>query len=485
MCLLGAVSAVEAQTVTRDSATIKIKSKQMPRASSFNTWDLGARFGLTVPNTDIAASDLNAKNMSSEIAYGLNLTKFLTHSFAFQADFLKGKLSGDGASQGSNRVYNFKTDIKYQLMLNALFQIGNISFLKRNPNFAIYGYLGAGFIKFNPTVTKDGFAGENNYFVQDNKIDTTVNYHNTTEAIYAFGLGFKYRIAKPFSLSIQYSLNKINSDKLDGWNRLLSENDNYSFFNLGLTYHIGQEKNMIEWHNPMYNIFADLYDVKDKVDLMTRDTDNDGVADIFDREPDTPPGNKVYGDGTSIDSDGDGVPDIIDTEPFSAKNSKVDASGKEIDTDGDGIPDTQDMEPGTAKGSLVSKQGITIPVAAKGKGTGGSSVLASNGWLPSIFFDLNSDEIAVKYNETLATIALIMKNNPDLSLKIVGNCDFRSSIDYNIKLGKRRADAVKKHLIKKYKIDSKRLTIETLGKNDPLTNQDHRMNRRVDFKVDE
>jgi outer membrane protein OmpA-like peptidoglycan-associated protein len=111
--------------------------------------------------------------------------------------------------------------------------------------------------------------------------------------------------------------------------------------------------------------------------------------------------------------------------------------------------------------------------------------MATSGWLPSIFFDLNSAEVNPKYNETLATIALILKNNPDITLNIIGNCDFRSSADYNIKLGKRRAEAVKKHLIRKYKVDSKRLQIESLGKNDPITNQDHRMNRRVDFQVAE
>jgi OmpA-OmpF porin, OOP family len=220
--------------------------------------------------------------------------------------------------------------------------------------------------------------------------------------------------------------------------------------------------------------------MKDKVDQFGSDTDKDGVADLYDREPDTPEGVKVYGDGTSVDSDGDGVPDIRDAEPFSAKNAKVDASGKEIDTDGDGIPDIRDSEPNTPKGTLVTPGGTTLPVA-KGKG-GASSILAANGYLPSIFFDLNSDVINRKYNETLASIALIMRNNPDVNFKITGNCDARAGIDYNIRLGKRRAEAVKKHLVRKYNIPAERITTESLGKNDPITGA-HPMNRRVDFSV--
>lgn len=472
------------QTVTRDSASLRIKSNQMPRAGLFNTWDIGVHGGLLFPMTDIAASDLNNSASTPTLGYGLSVTKFLSHSFAIHANAMRGRFEGDGAQAGSNMKYNYETTINYQASINAYFQIGNISFLKRNPNIGLFASVGVGLINFDPKAYRDGSATARNYFVQEGRIDSAkYDWSNTTELVYPIGLGVKYRFAKNFSLQAQYTYNITRSDKLDGFYRLLSENDNFNYFSLGLNIHLGSRAKMIEWHNPMYSLYADLYDMKDKVDQMTRDTDEDGVADIFDREPDTPKGNKVYGDGTSIDSDGDGVPDNQDVEPFSAKGSKVDAAGREIDTDGDGIPDTDDMEPNTAKGSLVSKSGITIPVA-KGKG-GGASVMATSGWLPSIFFDLNSAEINVKYNETLATIALILKNNPDISLKVIGNCDFRSSYDYNIKLGKRRAEAVRKHLIRKYNIDSSRLQIESLGKNDPITNQDHRMNRRVDFQVAE
>lgn len=466
--------------VTRDSATLKIKSNQMPRARLFNTWDIGAHGGVLFPMTDIAASDLSKSSPS--LGYGLSLTKFLSHTFALHANVMRGTFKGEGAQEGSNKKYNYHTDLNYMATVSAYFQFGNISFLNRNPNIAIYGSFGIGLMNFDPYAYRDGSNISRSYFVQTGSIDSAVNYKNTTELVYPFGLGFKYRLSKLLSIQAQYTYNVMRSDKLDGFFRLLSENDNFNYLSLGLNVHLGARSKMIEWHNPMYSLYADLYDIKDKVDQMAIDTDEDGVADIFDREPDTPKGNKVYGDGTSIDSDGDGVPDNQDTEPFSAKGSKVDAAGKEIDADGDGIPDSSDMEPNTAKGSLVTKSGITIPTAPKAKG-GGASVMATSGWLPSIFFDLNSAEIAAKYNETLATIALILRNNPDINLKIVGNCDFRSSYDYNVKLGKRRAEAVKKHFLRKYNIDPKRLQIETLGKNDPITNQDHRMNRRVDFVV--
>lgn len=483
LLMISSVEKVTAQTVvTQDSARVSIKSDKMPYISHFNNWDIGAHIGLTYPNTDIAASTITASNVKREMAFGLDVTKFLTHSFAFQARFMTGKMSG---VDGNKPQYRYNTDVHYDLTINAYFQLGNVAFLKRTPNLAIYGAVGAGVIKYTPHVYIDGGKEElTGIYSQYQQAFDTVDYANTSELIIPFTVGVKYRIAKHFSLNAEYSLRTTNSDRLDGWYKLLSEDDDYSYLSLGLTYHIGKKEHVAEWFNPMHSVYADLYDMKDKVDLMSKDTDKDGVADMFDREPDTPEGAKVYGDGTSVDSDNDGVPDINDAEPFSAKLAKVDANGREIDTDGDGIPDVRDMEPATSKGSLVNNAGVTIQNGPGVRKGGESSIMASSGYLPSIFFALDSDVITKKYDETLASIALVMKKNPDLKFILTGNCDMRASVEYNVKLGKRRAEAVKKHLVKRYNIDPDRLSTATLGKDDPITGA-HPMNRRVDLSIDD
>jgi len=461
----------------KDSVHV-VKHYDMPRAREFRTFDIGVHVGVTYPNTDIAASDLFGSNFEAQIAYGLSATKFLSHNFGIQAQVISGKMSGKDKEKPDQFFYT--TKIKYDASINLVFQIGNIAFLKRSPDLAIYAYVGIGQIAFDPS---------NSWYVEDNLILTqttkpSVNYHNTKEIIFPVGIGAKYRIAKDFSLTAEYSLRHMNSDKLDGYFRLLSEDDEYSYMNIGLVYHLGKKEKVLEWNNPVGDLYADLAVVKDKVDLVTKDTDGDGVADIFDKEPDTPPGVKVYGDGTSVDSDGDGVPDYKDAEPFTAKGAKVDASGKEIDSDNDGIPDSRDLEPNTPKGTLVNNQGITIPVNKKENEEGGNSSLnIGAGYLPSVFFDFNQSVILKKYNETLASIGMVMKNNPSLKFELIGNCDTRANEEYNIKLGKRRAQAVKDHLVKRYGIDPSRITITTKGKKEPITDKDHAMNRRVDFRV--
>jgi OOP family OmpA-OmpF porin len=467
-----------AQTETSTQATSTVSGvDRLPKSKDFNTWEVGLHGGFTYPNTDIAASDLNASNLKGRYAFGVNLSKFFSHSFALQGQFIHAKLAG---VSDKDPYYGYTTDINYEFTLNAVGHIGNIGFLKRTPNFGLYAYVGIGIMNFDATNTIDKGARELEKNIRVNPSGTydTVKFGNTNELVVPFGVGMRYRFAKKFSVHVEYSLRTTRSDRVDGFERILSNDDDYSYMNVGITYHIGSKEKTIEWVNPLQTIYTDLYDTKEKVDMMTGDKDKDGVADMFDRDGATPEGVKVYGDGTSVDTDNDGVPDYLDAEPFSAKAAKVDAQGKEIDNDEDGIPDSRDAEPNTPKGTLVTGTGVTIPTT----GPASNSSTTLTGYIPSVFFDVNSTVITPKYNEMLADIALVLRNNPSLKLEVVGNCDTRAAESYNQALGEKRAIAVKDHLVKKYNVDESRLTVVSRGKGDPITTN-HSMNRRVDFQV--
>ena len=467
-----------AQTETSTSAsTTSSGTDRLPKRKDYNTWEVGAHVGVTYPNTDIAADDLNASNLKSQLAFGAHVSKFFSHSFALQAQFIHAKLQGVSDKWP---YYGYTTDINYEVTLNAVGHIGNIGFLKRTPNFGLYAYVGIGIMNFEAdnTINKGQEFDKNIRVGTDGDVDTVL-FGQTSELVVPFGVGMRYKIAKKLSIHAEYTLRTTGSDRLDGFENILSNDDAYSYMNIGLTYHIGNKEKTIEWVNPLQTIYTDLYDTKEKVDMMSGDKDKDGVADMFDRDAATPEGVKVYGDGTSVDTDGDGVPDYLDAEPFSAKAAKVDAQGKEIDADEDGIPDSRDMEPNTPKGTLVTGSGVTIPTAGPASNT--STVMT--GYVPSVFFDVNSTVVSPKFNEMLANIALILKNNPSIKFDLIGNCDISSSESYNKALGEKRANAVKDHMIKRYSIDASRLNVVSRGEESPITNSDYRMNRRVDFVV--
>ena len=64
---------------------------------------------------------------------------------------------------------------------------------------------------------------------------------------------------------------------------------------------------------------------------------------------------------------------------------------------------------------------------------------------------------------SIERIATYMKNNPDTKVVITGYASPEGSKSWNKRLSQKRADAVKKILVKKYDIDASRITAEGKG----------------------
>jgi OOP family OmpA-OmpF porin len=442
---------------------------QMPKARDYNTWSVGLHFGPTIFSGDIADDVLNGDNFATDLGYGLNVTKNISHTFGLQLQFLMAGLKGEAEkgniSTGGN-FHSFEGKVKYLASLRGVLTLGNISYQKRNNKLHLYLAAGAGLGAFEAkyrNASNEASLGNATWYEQ-NEVSATV---------FQVGLGAKYKIGKRIDLNLEYSFHHSNSDLLDALRVPATGTDSYSYINLGGTYTFGKKNNSIEWVNPMETIYTDINDMKDKMDALTGDKDKDGVADIFDKDSTTPEGIKVYGDGTSVDTDGDGVSDSKDADPFTNKGATVDASGKEADADGDGVTDSKDLEPNTPAGQLVNFQGKSIIVKSGNE----------SAYWPSVYFDVNSSKIMSGSQTTLASVAMMLKSNPDIKLNVTGNCDKTGSEKFNTELGQKRADAVKDSLIKQYGIDGGRLTTATKGESDLLNNKTNSVNRRVDFSV--
>ncbi len=365
------LSFAQTNTKAEENAPLKIKAYRIPTPGDYDSWDFGAHFGLTYGSTDIASSKMGFG--AKQLAFGVDLTKFISHSFGIQARFLTGGLKG---VDDVEELFQYKTSINYDLTLNALFQIGNLSFLSRKHELAVYATIGAGVINFTPKVSIDGgtteLAGIYSQYTQPYEYP---DYESTSALVVPIGIGLKYHVSPKLSITGEYSYRTTQSDKLDGFFKLLSADDHYSSLNFGVAYHFGHKGKSLEWANPLKSLYDDYYSMKEKFDLLGVDNDNDGVVDLFDREPDTKAGAKVYGDGKAIDTDGDGIPDVSDSDPFSNMKSKIDATGKSIDnvsakdkdSDGDGVPDSRDAEIFSAKGARVDAAGKEIVVVKSEK----------------------------------------------------------------------------------------------------------------------
>jgi type IX secretion system PorP/SprF family membrane protein len=90
------------------------------------------------------------------------------------------------------------------------------------------------------------------------------------------------------------------------------------------------------------------------------DSDNDGVEDLFDKEPKTDAKCGVDKFGVSLDLDRDNVADCVDKQENTPFGAPVDALGIALDTDKDGVIDLLDQEADSPKGFVVDQSGIAI-----------------------------------------------------------------------------------------------------------------------------
>ncbi len=442
----------------------------LPNGKDFDRWSVGIHGGINYFMGDIQKNSQNNNSIKDDLPkdpmYGAQVSYQFTHTTALRLGGTLGKFSGESAEKIGNqapRTYTFESDM-YEIVMDFVFTSGNISFLKRNKKFHMLGSMGVGVFNVNGSLT-------------DSATNFVVASGNVSEGMLTLGLGFKYRLAQRLDAGLSFDFRKTFTDNVDYINNKTTETDNYLIANINLNYTFGKKQQQLEWVNPMEIVYNDMAELKDKMDVLSGDKDKDGVSDMFDKDNSTAEGTKVYGDGTAVDSDNDGIPDAKDSDPFSEKGAKVDANGVEMDTDGDGVPDSRDLEPNTEKGAIVNFQGMDLKEIIKSSSAGGV------GWIPPVFFSTDQASISSAQRDRLLIVARILKANPDVKLRVIGNTDSDAGEAYNQKLGQRRADAVKDHLVKVYGIDGSRLTTESRGETEQFAKTIKSMNRRVDFVI--
>ncbi len=100
-----------------------------------------------------------------------------------------------------------------------------------------------------------------------------------------------------------------------------------------------------------------------------------------------------------------------------------------------------------------------------------------------IYFALDRYAVAPAERTKLDAAIKWLKDNPDKNLVLVGHCDWRGTAEYNLGLGDRRANSVKRYL-ESLGADAKRLETLSKGSTDSkqtATEAEWSKDRRVDF----
>ncbi len=84
-----------------------------------------------------------------------------------------------------------------------------------------------------------------------------------------------------------------------------------------------------------------------------------------------------------------------------------------------------------------------------------------------IYFDYNKADLRDDHVSILNNAVKTLQRNPDADILITGNCDARGSVEYNLKLGKKRGETVKQFMLDKG-IPEERIKIVSRGKLDAV-----------------
>jgi outer membrane protein OmpA-like peptidoglycan-associated protein len=98
----------------------------------------------------------------------------------------------------------------------------------------------------------------------------------------------------------------------------------------------------------------------------------------------------------------------------------------------------------------------------------------------SILYGIDEYTVSEDQMKKIDAIAQVMKENKDVNFEIVGYCDYSGSKEYNQKLSEKRAEHVKKLLVRKG-VAENRLTTSGKGKEMSFGDIKNAINRRVSF----
>lgn len=205
---------------------------------------------------------------------------------------------------------------------------------------------------------------------------------------------------------------------------------------VGLTFYLGKNKKHADWSISKDENVLKLEERVSELEKMNSDSDKDGVIDYLDEEPNTKENTLVDTKGRTLDMQ----------KIFNSYNNNT-TNNTKLDDD--------------------------------------CAINLINDSYVSVFFDFNKTAPSLDSKWSLSYVLNYLRNNPTASIDIIGHTDEIGGANFNSKLSKERAIAVKKILIDA-NIDASRLNVVGSGIDDSVNKDSdyaRRLVRRVTFKV--
>jgi OOP family OmpA-OmpF porin len=460
--------------------------------NKMNTWSITGYGGITKFFGDLKEHDFKRgdhENLTG--SWGLSINKQLSPIFGVQLTGYNGWLEGSKTNIRVTNPRNpeltntydayFRSPSFLQFTLDGTVNINRLLFgYNKLRRWKVDAHLGAGIMYYATDLTATNKATGQVFEVSSNTAGSSRTAGTwerngstyTREWVVPVGLAVHYELSPRFDLGLDYTYTHVNTEKLDltvggrtdyetqvglwTFEKGDSKNDRWGVLQVALTYKLGKNavraKNgkydaasgryHLRWANPKslipvpYNPTMDDADSIAKANMpkpvdprLYTDTDGDGVADLFDKEPNTPAGSVVSGGGVAMDLD------------------KI-------------IRDA-------IKNNLPKDE---------------CEALFSN-----IEFDTDKAIIRNASKETLSKVVELLNLRSNCRIVLVGHTDARASDAYNVGLSRRRVDAAKRFLIRAGIKEPSRILVEYYGEYRPVaentTVEGLQSNRRVEIKI--
>ena len=436
------VGLANAQSMKRDSA-MSMSSTNTPKtfggSGQYRTWSIGINAGVTSPFIAIGGSN-NYTTFEPAFGYGISIKDQLAHSFGLQLDAM-----GYGSEIAGKNIENptaatgpgsFLTRINYSATLSGVVNVATVDYLARKNAINFYVSAGAGIINYLPKAYKnDNLTG---------LLRTSTNGDGLNQIVIPIGVGMKFRLSDRVALNLGYTANFIDGDYFDATKSNGIHKDKYSYAYGGLEFSLGSSaKPDLEWANPVAIMYDELKDptlrqevealkgrvnnVENAVNDLKKDSDGDGVADQFDKCPNTPAGTVV---------DGSGCPIKFPEPP-----------------------------PAPAVATAAPAPVISTPYS-------------------NIQFEFDSSVLRTSSYPVLDATSAALRSSKKVVL-VNGYASSEGTAAHNLQLSKDRANSVKTYLVNSG-VDAKRIRIKGYGETHPVADnstEDGRvLNRRVEFK---
>jgi OOP family OmpA-OmpF porin len=438
---LMAVGLANAQTAATDTSKMMAPAtgpaKVFGGASQYSGFSIGINAGVT--SGQVAFFNNTTNTYKADLGYGADLRYQVSHDFSIQLEYYGGKVGGND----NNGAHLDETGTQYQgtafstmfnsVSLGGMFDIGSISFLHRQNGLLLYGTAGAGLNFYKPTFTS--LAG------------TAETYTNHVKELDApVGAGLKFKLSDALALNIGYTLTFVDGYNFSGFHSYPMI-DHYAYTYAGLEYTFGtKHKPNIEWVNPVAMMYDELYDaalrqevealkgrvtnVENAVSDLKKDSDGDGVADQFDKCPNTPAGTVVDGSGCPLV-----IPPPIDTSLF------------------------------VRKGAMMVGPAVSMSAYS------------------AIQFEFDSSVLKTSSYPALDATSADLKSSGKVC-ELAGYASSEGTAAHNMRLSKDRANSVKTYLVNSG-VAARKLKVKAFGETHPVadnsTEAGRILNRRVEF----